>query len=351
MEIAEKMSGINVKKITFAIKSQKTVLENSKGVVAVGRVDGEVSQEDINRSLESVQSFSVPLNREIIHVIPRYYRLDDQENIKNPLGMKGVRLEVNASVVEEQSNYIGNLNKAVYQAGREVKSLVFSPLAAAEAVLDKKQKELGVAVLDIGATSTSLSVFEEDELVYCSVLPIGASHITNDIAIGLRVSIEVAEKVKLEYGSAFAEEISDKKEIDLSRFDSREEGSVYLKHIVEYIEARLDEIFELVNKELKKAGKAGLLPAGVVLVGGGSKLPGIVDFAKEKLGLPAQIGYPQKIEGLVDKVDDPTFATTIGLLWWEKNYGASAESGFMGKNWKVNGVFQKAKEWIDKFMP
>jgi len=354
---SERMAGSAFKEAVVGIAGTEISFQNSKGVVAVGKADGEVMEGDISRVINEAQFINVPLNKEIIHIIPKTYRLDDQQNIKDPIGMKGVRLEVDALIIEGSSAHIKNITKCVNKADIEITELVLEPLADAKAVLNKKQKELGVALVNIGGGTTSVCVFEESELIHAAILPIGAGHVTNDLAIGLRTSIEVAEKIKLEYGSAIAKEISKKEEIDLSQVDSQEIGFVSRHHIVEIIEARLEEIFTLVNKELKGIGRDGLLPAGIVLTGGGSKMPQIVDLAKQIIGLPTQIGFPVNLGGMMDKVDDPSFSTVIGLIMWEKEQRDLSRGGFQGK--KVLGNISSGAEFsiktlkrlLEKFLP
>jgi cell division protein FtsA len=271
--------------------------------------------------------------------------------------MNGVRLEVDAMIVEGSSPFIRNLSKCVEQAGILIDSLVLSSLAAARAVLSKRQKELGVVLVDIGGGTTSVAVFEEDDLLHVATIPVGGNHITNDIAIGLRTSIEVAERVKMEYGNATPSEIGKKENINLSEIDSQEEGIVSRYHVAEIIEARLEEIFNLVNKELRLIKKDKLLPGGAVLVGGTSKMPGAVDLGKNILGLPAQTGFPIPLGGLVDKVDDPSFATSVGLiLWGIESYQTGKKMGFGNRlvgniSAPVGETVVGIKKWIGKFLP
>src|SRR3989338_1366711 len=356
IEQCEKMAGVDISRAVISIGGSEISTQNSKGVVAIGKADGEVTEDDIERVIQAAKTISIPPNREIIHTSPRSYRLDDQDKIKDPLGMNGVRLEVDALIVESSVPHIKNLTKSVYQAGIEIDEMVLEPLAAARAILSKQQKELGTALINFGGSTTSLAVFEESELIHAAVIPVGSNHITNDIAIGLRTSIEIAEKVKLEYGRAISREINKKDEIDLSKIDSNEEGIVSHNHVAEIIEARLEEILGMVNKELKSIGKAGLLPGGAVLTGGGAKLPQIVDLAKETLRLPAQVGYPTRLGGVLNRVDDPSFATAIGLLIWMKDFGSNPEnfygSGLIKDISKSAGnTVGKVKKWLEKFLP
>ncbi|HEX8974394.1 MAG TPA: cell division protein FtsA [Patescibacteria group bacterium] len=363
VEGAERMAGMPVKYAAVNIGGGEISFQNSKGVIAIGRADGEVTEDDINRVIAEAQVISLPMNKEIVHVIPRKYRLDDQDNIKDPLGMKGVRLEVETMIIESSASQVKNISKCVYQAGIEVEDLVLEPLACAKAVLSKKQKELGVVLVNIGGGTTSVAVFEEGELLHTTILPVGAGHVTNDIAIGLRTSVEVAERIKLEYGCALSREIDKNEGIDLSMFDSQESDVVSRQHVAEIIEARLEEIFQLVQNELKNIGKAGLLPSGAVLVGGGSKMPQVAELAKEVLRLPIQIGFPVGFGGVLDKIDDPSFATAAGLILWQEelqeNGARGAKGGVGGMGLKSLNTFSKGtgeavdkvRDWMKKFLP
>lgn len=357
VETAEHMSGFQVKKAVINIGGSDIGFQDSRGVVAVGRADGEVTEDDVNRVISEAQIISLPMNREIVHVIAKKYRLDDQENIKDPIGMKGVRLEADALVIESSSANVKNIGKCMYQTNIEIEDLVLEPLAAAKAILTKKQKELGVVLINMGGGTTSIAIYEEGDLVHTSVIPVGALHITNDIAIGLRTSIEVAEKVKLEFGCAMSKNVSKKDGVDLSKINSQEDGIVSRYHVAEIIEARLEEIFSMVQKELKSVGKAGLLPSGAVLVGGGAKLPHVSDLAKEILGLPIQTGFPQGFGGMMDRIDDPSFATVSGLILWGQEQNISSHEGLWGSrafNLLSRGsgdTADKVGGWIRKFLP
>ncbi len=358
IEKAEKSAGVTVSEAVISVGGNHISSQSSKGVVAVGKADGEVTEDDIERVINAAQAISIPPNKEILHIIPKDYSLDDQKNIKDPLGMNGVRLEVDSLIIEGSTPALRNLEKCIEQSGVRVNDFVLSPLAAARATLSKRQKELGVILVDIGAATTSLAIYEESDLLHTAILPIGGSHITNDIAIGLRTSIDVAEKVKLEYGNAIPGEIGKKEEINLAEIDSNEEGAVSRAHVAEIIEARLEEIFSLVNKELKEIGRDKLLPAGVIITGGTAKLPGILDLAKNSLGLPAQTGFPVPLGGLVDKVDDPSFVTVLGLIIWEmENFSLERKRNFLsGKivgniSGNVNSSIDSMKRWMGKFLP
>jgi len=351
-ELAEQTSGVPVEHAFISINGSHLSSQPSKGVVAVSRADGEISEEDIARVINASQAISMPSNKEIIAVIPCNYIIDEQDQIKDPMGMNGVRLEVSSLVIEGMAPFIKNLSKCVQRAGIDIDDLVFSPLAAAKSVLTKRQKELGVVVIDIGKGTTGVSVYEDGNILHSVVIPVGSGHITNDIAIGLRTSIDLAEKIKLEYGTVKSKELAKKDKIDISKIDSNEEGIFTRKYLAEIIEARVEEIFFIVDKELKKIDKSGMLPAGSVLTGGGAKMQGMVSMAKEKLRLPSQIGIPTELNGIIDKVDDPSFATVIGLIMWETDENGvfiQQDSGL--KMPHLRDILQKVRGAFKTFLP
>ncbi len=314
IEGAERTSGFTIEDALVNVGGSDIEARQSKGVIAVSRADGEISREDTGRAVSAASAISLPQNREIIHILPQCFTVDGQDAIKDPVGMSGVRLEVDVLLVDGSTPYLKNLRKCLDESGIESPDLVAGPLAAASAVLSKRQKELGALVLDIGGGTTGLAVFEEGEILHTMVLPVGGASITNDIAILLRTSVDVAEKVKMEFGTCLPGEVNKKEMINLEKLGGEGE---YSKHeVAEIIEARVAEMAELVNGELKKIDREGLLPAGVILVGGGAKLPGLCDLFKEKLKLPAQVGFPSGFDGVIEKIDDPSFATAAGLILW-----------------------------------
>lgn len=353
LEGVERMVGSPVKKVYVGISGSHVTALHSRGVVAVSRADGEIHESDVERVVDAAQAVATPTNYEILHVIPRTFTVDNQSGIKDPVGMTGVRLEVDTEIVQGLSTQVKNLSKAVFRTGVEIEDMVLGVLACAESALTRRQKELGVALVNIGAHTTSVAVFEEGDVIATWVLPVGASHITNDIAIGLRTSIDVAEQVKIEQGSALPDSVGKKDTIRLSEFATQEEGEVSKRHVSEIIEARLEEIFEIVDKELVKIGKSGLLPSGVVLTGGGVKIPGIAEVAKRKFRLPASLGVPQGIQTAIDKVHDVSFTTATGLAMWGFAMKGSAGSGGKGLrgglNWKE--IPRKLVGWLKNLLP
>jgi cell division protein FtsA len=349
---AERSSGLSIERVTVSLSGNHIAPRVSKGVIAVSRADGEISREDVERAINAASAISLSPNREILHIIPRSFLVDNQGGIKDPVGMSGVRLEVDALIIEGTTPFIKNLTKCISEAGLEIEELVLAPLAASRAALSKRQKELGVLVLDLGGGTAGLTVFEEGDIIHSCVLPIGSSHITNDIAIGLRSAIDLAEKVKLEYGSALISEINKKDVIDLSKLGLEEKGVIPRAQVVEIIEARLSEILDLTNKELKKIDRQGLLPAGVVLLGGGAKMPGLVDLTKEALRLPVQVGFPLELEGIIDEVEDPAFATALGLVFWSMDNRVKTGGRTISlPEFSVGSTIGKMKSWFRGFLP
>ncbi|PIT92600.1 MAG: cell division protein FtsA [Candidatus Harrisonbacteria bacterium CG10_big_fil_rev_8_21_14_0_10_42_17] len=309
-----------VKHIYLGVGGGDVKLQSSTGVVAVSRSDSEIYQDDISRAIQGSQAINLPPNRTILHFLIQQFIVDDVKDVKDPLGMIGSRLEVEGLVVHVFQPVLKNLSKCIETSGGSVAGLVLSPLADAQSVLSKNQKELGVVLVDIGFGKTGMAVFEENKLLSSAMFPIGSSNVTNDLAIGLKIPVEVAETIKLSFGYGVAKEVSVKEVVDLSKIDENAKGLVSKRFIAEIIEIRLQEIFELINAELKRIQKDGRLPAGVVLTGAGSKLPGLVDLVKRELKLPAQVGIPHisqmDVVGgeLGFQAEDPEFSTALGLL-------------------------------------
>jgi len=358
LEKAERMIGVPVTNVWVGLNGPNLKCEKSRGVVAVGRSDNEITEDDVNRAVEAAQALSVPPNYEILHVIPVKFSVDNQEDIKDPIGMTGVRLEVETLIIQGMSSQVKNLTKAIYRTGLEIEDLVLSPLAAAEVVIGPKQKELGAALINIGSATTSLAVFEEGELLHAAVIPIGSEHITADVAIGLRCPINLAERIKLEYGSARGDKYSKKDEVDVSdlaRDENLGEDSLVIskKYVAEIIEARVEEIFEKVDNEFKKIDRSGMLPAGVFLIGGGAKLTDLVETAKNKLRLPACLGVNKNVSLAIDKVNDPSYLTALGLVVWGNQLTRRKKGSKF--NWPSSGAagktLEQIKGWFNSLIP
>ncbi|MBI4127722.1 MAG: cell division protein FtsA [Parcubacteria group bacterium] len=316
LEAAERMAGMPVARALVAITGEHVASQESQGVIAISRPNGEIGEDDINRVIDASAAISIPPNREIVHIIPKTFSVDGQRGIKDPTNMNGVRLEVVSHLITGSVPFMKNLTKCVYQAGVDVEELVFAPLASANAVLTKRQRELGVTLIDIGGGTTSVVVYEEGNIIGSWVFPIGGMHITNDIAIGLRTSIDVAEAVKLAYGVADPTAVPAGATFNLKEVSQSEDSEVSQREVAEMIEARVAEIFGFVDGALKKIDRSGMLPIGAVLTGGTVKLPGMVEVAKRELRLPAKIGIPSQLTSLAGEISDPSYAVVSGLLKW-----------------------------------
>jgi cell division protein FtsA len=306
---AERISGVRIQGATVNVNGSHVSGLNSKGVIAISTANREITPEDRLRVEEAATIVQLPSNREIIQVFAQNYRLDGQENIKDPVGMHGVRLEVDAHIVTAATPNLRNLDMALEKAEVSVHNRTLSGLAAAEAVLQRQQKEAGTVLLDIGAGTTNLVVLEDGEVQHVAVLPMGGQHITNDLAIGLRTDLDIAEAVKLQHATLAG---TPKRDIRIKMHG--QEHIFKTEDVAMITEARVEELFEFVDKELGRIHRAHKLPGGVVLVGGTAKLPGIAEFAKDQLKLAARVGRLQTLSGLVDTVADPRYCTAVGLM-------------------------------------
>lgn len=354
LEQAERMTGQPIQSAWVGIGGTHIIAQESKGVVGVARSDGEIREEDVERAIEAARTVATPSNHEILHVIPKSFTVDGQRGVKDPVGMTGIRLEVDALIIQGLTSQIKNITKAVYRTGLNIDDMVFSILATGEAVLSQKQKELGSVVVNIGAQTTSLIVYEEGDVAHVAVLPLGADHITSDIAIGLRTSIDVAEKIKLAYGTALVSQAERGRKISVSEFGALGEETCTHAFLAEVIHARAEEVFEKVDEELAKIDRSGLLPAGVFLTGGGSKLPGMADVAKQVLRLPVALGTPLGVSAAVPQVNDVAFATVIGLMKWADESGGRGHGSigqFMNRIKSVNQIGDWMKGLVKGLMP
>lgn len=370
VESAERMAGMSVSQAYVNVSGSHIGSKNSTGVVAVAQPEGEIDGQDIARVIEAARAVSLPTGQEIIHVLPRSYKVDAQEGIKDPVGMSGVRLESETHIIVGSSGAIKNLGKCIMDIGVNMAGNVFSGLASSESVLTDTEKELGVVLVDIGGGTTAIAVWIDGSLSHSAVLPIGAKNVTNDLAIGMRASLDVAEKVKCYLGQkkrvaenpegGDEKDKKDEDEIDLSKLSiPGETAKVSRKTLVEgIIRPRLQEIFSMVGMELKNSGFGGQTPAGVVLAGGGAKTVGIEAVCKRVLSLPVRIGYPHTLTGLVDEIHDPAYATAEGLILYAlKNQESVSKPGPRNKIGRminkipVKGVVGRAIEFFKQFLP
>ncbi len=314
---------------------------SSKGIISVSRADQEIAQEDLDRVIDAAKTFSLPANKEILEIFPREFIIDKEKGIKNPVGLHGIRLETEIIAVGGFMSYSKNLSQAVLSANLQVSDLIIGPIAAARAVLTPQEKELGALVIDFGAGTTGVAVYEEGDLLHTFVLPVGTNNIRNDIAIGLKIDVETAEFVKNEFGQSILGERSIKKE--KLKIASGEEVVFQRNDLKKIAEPRIVEILDEIEKELKKISKNRVLPGGAVITGGGSKIPGLVELTREKLGIPCRLGVPRRFFSLEE---DPSLSTLCGLVLC----GADLEEDEEGRI-NFRGTVSKFKKFFRIFIP
>jgi cell division protein FtsA len=342
VELAEKSSNYALSRALVSMAGEHIQSTNSRGAVALARDGAGVTHDDIARALETAQAISVPFNREIVHLVPRSYMIDDQEGVRSPIGMHGYRLEVEAHIVTAATPALLNLGKCTDNVGIQVEEFVLNALASAEAVLEPAEREMGVILADIGGGTTDIALYAQGMVWHTRVIPVGGFHITNDIAIGLRVPYELAEKVKLQYASCRPDQIDAESVFSVEPF-SGEKIQVGRQDLAVVVEARVEEIFHLILQEIRESGYEGLLPAGIVLTGGSAQLRGITSVAQRVLGVPARVAGPKNLVGLVDSLRSPAYATSVGLLrWFASGHGsyrpkARAQSAVWGE--RIRNIF------------
>ncbi len=353
LERAQRMAGVSIRSAFVTVSGSHIESLNSHGVVAVSHQGVEIGPDDIARVTEAAQAISLPSSREIVHVIPRDFIVDGQSGIKDPTGMSGIRLEVETNVITGLATSMRNLVKCVSQVGVEVEDLVYTGVAASEAVLTDTEKELGAVLVDMGGGTTSIVIFSEGSPIYSSVLPIGGQHITSDLAIGLRASMEAAEKIKIRL-SIEKKPDGDKRneEFDVSEFNL-DTQSIPKKFLYDVVDARLNEIFTLIALEIRKANLTGKLPAGLIVTGGASMTSGVEKIAKAVLKVPVRIGYPRGVTGLIDEIEGPAFASTVGVILYGSKLGREKTSGlsFNSSRGKIGTLAQKVTSFIKSFLP
>ena len=371
VEAAERMAGYSISSSYVSLGGPQIESINQHAVVAVSEPEGEIKESDIQRVNEAARAIPLPSSREILHVIPRTFTVDGQEGIKDPIGMTGVRLETETHIITGSSTSMRNLVKCVQEVGIDVTELVFSGIASSIAVLTDTEKELGVVLIDIGGETTDVVIFIDGSVAYSSVVPIGARHITSDMAVGLRVSLDSAEKIKLSLGKiektpALSEEREAEVKNDANR--KKEEGMLDIKslNLTEDIQKiskkavvdgiirpRLQEIFKYVGKEIKKSGFGTQVPSGLVICGGGAQTVGILEQAKYVLGFPARLGQIEGLSGMIEEIDSPTFASASGLILYGASQGSSGEIHLpvLSGSLPLKGMIQKGISLIKSFLP
>jgi len=347
---AERVSDYTIQGAYVGLAGKHISSLNSRGVVAVGRGERRITEDDVDRAIDAAQAIAVPHNRKIVHIIPRSFVLDGQDGVRDPVGMVGFRLEVETHIVTGAVASIQNLVQCVENADVEVNDLILQPLASAEAVLTPEERETGVMLVDAGGGTIDVAAFVDGSIWHSVVLPVGGNNLTNDIAIGLRTPFATAEKLKIEYGDALPEKVDPNEMIDVAAFGGGPSQSVSRMDLARIIEARAEEMFLMVMNEIKRSGYEGLLPAGLVLTGGASNLRGFKELGRDMLQLPVRIGRVDGIGGLADSVSSPAYATAVGLLLWGMRHGTSARSSQdRGERWSK--LYKRFTDILRAFLP
>jgi len=354
IEEAEMMSGTEVSSVYVGIAGGHIKGINSRGVVAITRPDREITQSDVDRVIDAARAVSIPMDREVIHVLAQEFIVDDQDGIKDPIGMAGVRLEAEVHIVTGAVTSAQNIVRSVNRAGFEVDDIVLEPLASSFSVLTEDEKELGVVLVDIGGGTTDMALFVEGAIWQTEVLSIGGGNVTKDISVGLRTPIAEAEQIKLRYGCATTSLVKQDEVIEVPSVGGRKSKVLPRQVLAEIIQPRMEEIFLLLSREIKKTGYEDLVAGGVVLTGGASAMEGIQELAEQILDLPVRIGSPKGISGLVDVVNSPVFATGVGLAFYgSKNIqvggGRSRSNLISGGGDLFRGITNRMKDWFGEF--
>ena len=347
---AERISGYQIGSALVAVGGGHISAINSRGVVGISRGQRGITQSDIERALDAARAIAIPHNREIIHTIPRGYMVDGQEGVRDPLGMQGIRLEVEAHIVTGASTSVSNLVKCVRDAEVEIDDLILQPLASGEAVLKESEQEMGVVLADIGGGTTDVGIFMEGSIWHTVILGTGGEYLTRDVAVGLRTPRPTAEDLKIRYGHAVPASLGEDELIEITSFGDGSRQSVSRLRLAEIIEARAEEIITLVMREVKRSGYDGLLAAGLVLCGGSAELAGLKDLSSNLLGLPVRIGAPHDLQGLTDVLESPAYATSVGLLLWGIRHSQTSETA-SGHPHAAGAFWERVRDWLRAFLP
>jgi len=346
VEEAALMAGCEIHTVFTSISGGHIKAFNSHGIVAVK--NKEVAQRDLERVIDAAKAVAIPMDRDVLHVLPQDYIIDDQDGIKEPLGMSGVRLEAKVHIVTGAVTSVQNIVKCCNRTGLNVAEIVLAPLAAAEAVLGEEERELGVVLVDMGGGTTDIAIYHDGTVKHTAVISIGGNHVTNDIAAGLRTPFNDAERIKQRFGYAKATMVTANERVEVPSVAGKGAGTVSRQILCAIIEPRLDEIFELIQREIAKSGYEGSLASGVVITGGSMLLPGAVEMAERSFGMPVRLGVPAHVGGIVDVIDSPAYATAVGLILHgmrrqERNVYRSRDDKILSK------VKHRMSDWLSEF--
>ncbi len=353
--IAERMAGVQVNAVIAGIAGDHIQSINSTGVIAVRPASqkertGQITQKDVDRVIEAAQAVNLPMDREVLHVLPQEFAVDEQKHIKEPIGMAGVRLESNVHIITGAVANAQNIYRCVERAGMGVQDLVLEPLASSYAVLTPDEKELGVGLIDIGGGTTDIAVFHEGAIRHTSVLGLGGENVTKDLGVGLRTPYEEAERIKVEHGHCFLPEVDSELQVEIPGVGGRPPRNVSQRLIAEVIQPRMEELYELAMAKIRKAGAWDLMTSGIVLTGGASQIEGAAQLAERVFDLPVKIGYPTGLGGLMETARSPVYATAVGLVLYGMNEGDRFETLKGTDESKIFGkILRRMKAWFEDF--
>jgi cell division protein FtsA len=348
VEEAELMAGVEINAVYAGIAGGHIKSFNSRGYIPIK--NREITKDDVERVIDAAKAVAIPLDREVLHVLPQEFTIDDQDGIKEPLGMSGVRLEADVHIVTGAITSAQNIVKSCGRAGLDVLDIVLEPLASSHAVLSSDEKELGVAVVDVGGGTTDLAIFLEGGIYHTAVIAIGGNHLTNDIAVGLRTPAAEAEKIKKKYGCAMTRLVREEEKIEVASVGGRPPRELSRQVLSEIIEPRMEEIFGLVLKEIRRTGFEERIAAGVVITGGSAILEGVPELAENIMGMPARRGLPANVGGLVDIVNSPMYATGVGLVLFGAQQAGTGKVRRITEGGNSFGrIFNRMREWMEGF--
>ncbi len=347
---AERLSGYKLESAFVSVGGNHVESQNSRGAVAVSGPRKEVTREDVARATEVARAVTIPSNREVLHVLPRGFIVDGQEGVKDPVGMSAIRLEIETHIVHASATAVQNLSKCVQGAGVRIDELVAAGLAASEAVASDTERDLGVAIADIGAGTTDLALYLDGSPFHTVVLPVGGNNVTNDIAIGLKTSLQAAEDLKVRHGTCDVASVAPEDLVQVETIGEGQGRTVQRAEVAGIIDARMRELFEKVGQEIAAAAGGGVLPAGVILTGGASQLAGVAELGRDVLQMPVRVATPAGVSGLLDNIQTPAFSAAIGLLLWGAR-SVSDPDGARYESAPAGGIFGRARDWMRNLFP
>jgi cell division protein FtsA len=354
VEKAERSSGSRIAAAHVSVNGNHINSLNNRGIATIPGRERPITQQEIDRAIEEAQALNLPTNREVLHVMPRFFVVDGQEHVSDPVGMYGQRLDMETHIVSGSVTAVQNLTQCVEGAGVQVEALVLSPIAAAHAVLEDEEKNQGIVVADIGGGTTGIAVFVDGSVYHTSILPVGGYHLTHDLVAGIRAPFSAVEEVKTEYGSALPSQVNPEDTVEVEAFGSERHREVSRRRIAEILQARVEEILEMIYLDAKRAGFDEMIAAGLVLTGGSAALEGIDELAEQVLRMPVRIGVPTGIHGLADDLNSPAYAAAVGLLRWsvtENGHNGHKPSLKIKTPFEFKGVFESARRVLKALIP